>query len=131
MQKEYQKNGGNICLVEIDGMTDFIFCNRFGNLHNPQTINRAIKRIVAKHNAREEVLAKREKREAVIIPMFSCHISRHTFCSRLCEKDVNIKVIQSVMGHKDIQTTLDIYAEVSKQKKKDIFKDFDNDDDIL
>lgn len=31
---------------------------------------------------------------------------------------MNIKVIQSVMGHKDIQTTMDIYAEVTGDKKK-------------
>ncbi len=41
-----------------------------------------------------------------------------TFCARLCEADVNIKVIQSIMGHKDIQTTMDIYAEVTGDKKK-------------
>ena len=26
------------------------------------------------------------------------------------------------MGHKDIQTTLDIYAEVSNQKKREVFE---------
>ena len=31
------------------------------------------------------------------------------------------------MGHKDIQTTLDIYAEVSEQKKKDVFKKLNSD----
>jgi site-specific recombinase XerD len=39
----------------------------------------------------------------------------------LCENETNVKVIQTVMGHKDIQTTLDIYAEVSEQKKQDVF----------
>ena len=31
---------------------------------------------------------------------------------------MNIKVIQSIMGHKDIQTTMDIYAEITGDKKK-------------
>ena len=74
--------------------------------------------------------AKKEGREPVIIPDFSCHITRHTFCTRLCENETNVKVIQSVMGHKDIQTTLDIYAEVSESKKKDIFDQL-NDHDVI
>ena len=81
-----------------------------------------IKRIRDDYNAKEEVSAVREHREPVIIPPFSNHIARHTFCSRLCEQDVNIKVIQSVMGHKDIQTTMDIYAEVTDGKKQNVFE---------
>eukprot|EP00975_Prorocentrum_lima_P022785 4797731-Prorocentrum_lima.AAC.1 len=37
----------------IDGMKGFIFMNRFGNIHNPQAVNRAIKRIYEAHNAEE------------------------------------------------------------------------------
>lgn len=121
-EKEYQEKTGCHCVIELDGMSGFIFCNRFGNLHNPAGINRAIKRIVDKYNAREEVKAARERREPVLIPRFSCHIMRHTFCTRLCENETNVKLIQQVMGHKDIQTTLDIYAEVSEAKKQEKFK---------
>lgn len=52
--------------------------------------------------------------------------ARHTFCSRLCEQDINVKVIQVVMGHKDIQTTLDIYAEVTEGKKHEVFETLAN-----
>ena len=75
----------------------------------------------------EEVKAAKEHRKPIIIPVFSNHIARHTFCTRLCEQDVNIKVIQSVMGHKDIQTTLDIYAEVTNGKKQKVFRQLAND----
>lgn len=34
-----------------------------------------------------------------------------------CENETNLKVIQSVMGHVDIGTTMNIYAEVSEAKK--------------
>lgn len=99
-------------------MTNFIFTNRFGSPHNPAAINRAIKRIVDAHNAEEEVAAKKEKREPVIIPKFSCHIFRHTFASRFCENETNIKVIQEVMGHADVSTTMNIYAEVNDEVTK-------------
>ena len=43
------------------------------------------------------------------------------FCTRLCENESNLKVIQSVMGHSDIQTTMDIYAECTAEKKQEVF----------
>lgn len=120
LHEEQKESGWND--VEIDGMSGFIFCNRFGNVPNPQSVNRAIKRIIADYNAGEEVEAKKQHREAVLLPDFSAHHLRHTFCTRLCEKETNLKVIQSVMGHKDIQTTMDIYAEATEEKKQESFE---------
>ena len=56
----------------------------------------------------------------MLIPNFSAHSLRHTFCTRLCENESNLKVIQSVMGHSDITTTMDIYAEATDEKKQEI-----------
>ena len=120
MQEEQVESG--LDDTEIDGMTGFIFCNRYGNVPNPQCVNRAIKRIIADYNAGEEVAAKKQRWEAVLLPDFSAHHLRHTFCTRLCEKETNLKVIQSVMGHKDIQTTMDIYAEATEEKKQESFE---------
>lgn len=78
--------------------------------------------IIADYNATEEVAAKKQHREAVLLPDFSAHHLRHTFCTRLCENETNLKVIQSVMGHKDIQTTMDVYAEATEQKKQESFE---------
>ena len=100
-------------------MKGFIFTNRFGNVHNPQAINRTIKRIYEAYNAEEMLNASKEHRDPILIPHFSCHHLRHTFCSRFCENETNLKVIQSIMGHANIETTMDIYAEVSDQKKID------------
>ena len=58
---------------------------------------------------KEKEAAEKEDREPVLLPHFSAHNLRHTFCTRLCENESNLKVIQSVMGHSDIQTTMDIY----------------------
>mgnify|MGYP000597530229 CR=1 FL=1 len=49
-------------------------------------------------------------------------MGRHTFCTRLCERETNLKIIQSIMGHKDIQTTMDIYAEATEEKKQETFE---------
>ena len=118
--EEQKENGWTD--AEIDGMTGFVFCNRYGNVMNAQSVNRAIKRISSAYNATEEVEAKKEHREPVLLPNFSAHSLRHTFCTRLCERETNLKVIQSIMGHKDIQTTMDIYAEATEEKKQETFE---------
>ena len=45
---------------------------------------------------------------------------RHTFCTRFCENESNVKIIQSVMGHAEISTTLNIYADATEDKKKEV-----------
>lgn len=120
LYEEQKENGFNE--TEIDGMTGFIFCNRFGSVPNPQTVNHTIKRIANNYNADEVVRAKKEHRDPIILPNFSCHHLRHTFCTRLCENEKNLKVIQSIMGHKNIETTLDIYAEATEKKKQESFE---------
>lgn len=120
LYEEQKENGFNE--TEIDGMTGFIFCNRFGSVPNPQTVNHTIKRIANNYNADEVVRAEKEHRDPIILPNFSCHHLRHTFCTRLCENETNLKVIQSIMGHKNIETTLDIYAEATEKKKQESFE---------
>lgn len=100
----------------IDGISKFIFTNRYGNLYNPQAINRAIARIINSYNMEEKEKVRIEKREPVIIPHISCHNLRHTFASRLCETETNVKVIQQIMGHADVAITMNIYAEVSESR---------------
>ena len=120
-EKKNQMAFGYRCYQKIGEVSGFVFCNRYGKVLNLSGINKVIHRIVDDYNDKEIVAAKKEHRDPLIIPQFSCHVTRHTFCSRLCENETNIKVIQDVMGHKDIQTTLGIYAEVSEKKKQESF----------
>lgn len=122
MEREYQELGNIQCEAIIDGYTDFIFVNRFGNTQHQGTLNKAIRRIIRDCN--DEVLMKGEK-DPVLLPHFSCHTLRHTFTTRMCEAGVNVKVIQDALGHADISTTLNIYADVTKELKKDEFEGLD------
>lgn len=122
-EKKYQEEVGLTCQASIDGYTDFIFLNRNGFAHNPQTINRTIKRITLAYNEEEIERAERERRAPVLLPNFSCHNLRHTFATRYCENETNLKVIQEIMGHKDIATTMEIYAEATKEAKVKSFED--------
>ncbi len=110
-EKEYQRLAGIKCTARVDGFTDFIFVNRFGNTQHQGTLNKALRRIIRDCN--QEVIDKAKDNENVILlPRFSCHTLRHTFTTRLCESGINIKVIQTVLGHSDISTTLDIYMQM-------------------
>ena len=119
-RKKQMVQGGNSTVV--DGYSGFIFLKRESYVHNPMTSNRAIVRIYKAYNLEETELAKKEKREPVLIPHFSVHNLRHTFCTRFCENETNIKVIQEIMGHSDIGTTMNIYAEATESKKQESFK---------
>lgn len=122
LREEQEDTGYNEQI--IDGMYGFVFKNRFGEVPRPHTINQAIKRIVGSYNSAEILQAKKERREPLVLPSFSCHILRHTFATRLCEAESNLKVIQSVMGHRNVETTMDIYAEATDRKKQESFDNF-------
>ena len=122
MEREHQKSMGIECRVTIDGYTDFIFLNRDGGTFYQGTLNKTIRRIIRDCN--DEVLQKGEE-DPVLLPHFSCHSLRHTFTTRMCEAGVNIKVIQDALGHADISTTLNIYADVTKDLKKKEFAGLD------
>ena len=125
MEKQYQEECGLESRAVVDGYRDFIFINRFGNVQHQGTLNKALTRIVRDCNF--EILDKPHKKDAVILPKFSNHSLRHTFTTRMCEAGVNLKVMQEILGHADAETTMDIYAEATKELKKselDSFAEF-------
>ena len=130
-EKENQKRTGVNNVDEVDGMTGFMFANRYGKLLLPSSVNRAIVRISDAYNAEETVRAAREKREPILIPHFSAHHIRHPFATRLCEHESNLKVIQSIMGHADIATTMNIYAEATKKRNVQTAEIINNSDSFF
>ena len=119
MEKAYQEEVGISCSAMVDGYTNFIFINRFGNTQHQGTLNKAIRRIIRDCN--DAVLLKATDDNPVLLPPFSCHSLRHTFTTRLCEEGVNVKVIQDVLGHADFNTTMDIYTDVTNELKQKEF----------
>ena len=83
--------------------SEFIFVNRYGKPLTVYDINRAIERIV-------ENLPN--------VPKFTSHQLRHTFATKLCQNETDLKLIQEIMGHADISTTMNIYNESSIERKK-------------
>lgn len=91
-----------------------MFCNRFGEVLNLGVINKALRRIMVDCN--EKVWENHEGDDMpLLLPRISCHSFRHTYATRLCESGMNIKVIQGLLGHSDISTTMNIYVDVTKE----------------
>ena len=117
-ERRYHEGLELTCNAEIDGYTDFIFLNRFGSVYNESALNRALKRIIRDCNNEEFEKSDDPK---VLLPNFSCHTLRHTFTTRMVEAGINVKVIQDALGHSDISTTMNIYADVTKELKMSEF----------
>lgn len=90
--------------------SNFVFINSEGKLFTPNTINRTLESIAKRYN-------KYKNDEAVMLPHFSSHVLRYTFATRNAENKMDCKVLQALMGHKNIATTMDIYNKVSEQRK--------------
>ncbi len=110
-EKEYFKSiHSGIC---IDGYSKFVFMNHKGdNVIIPRQFGDSLIAACKKYNKKEEFCASKENRDAELLPMITPHILRHTGCTRMAEKGVDIKVLQAIMGHKKAETTMNIYNHV-------------------
>ena len=47
------------------------------------------------------------------LPHITPHVFRHTFCTNMANKGMDIKTLQYVMGHSDVSVTLNVYTHAS------------------
>lgn len=94
---------------EVDGYSGFIFINSKGNLPTPGSVDRTLRTIRDNYNKVEVENAAYEERDEVLLPNISAHILRHTFCTRLAELKLDVKVLQELMGHANIGITMQVY----------------------
>ncbi|MCX5812171.1 MAG: tyrosine-type recombinase/integrase [Proteobacteria bacterium] len=54
--------------------------------------------------------------EAGLTKMASCHTLRHSYATHLLMNGVNIREVQELLGHKNVETTM-IYTHVMRDMK--------------
>lgn len=96
-------------LLKAPRKAEYVFCTRSGTKrannvlrHFKAAVRRMTPKVYPKWNK-----DKRDQQEA----MLDFHALRYTLCTKLIRLGVNIKTVQAIMGHEDIQTTLNIYAQ--------------------
>ena len=90
-------------LIEVDGYKDFIFLNQQGYPVTGSYFSTTLNNMGKKYR----------KTYGESLPNISPHILRHTFCTRLANRNMNPKSLQYIMGHSNINITLNLYTHVS------------------
>lgn len=101
---------------EVDGYSNFVFINNAGKLKTQHTIVRTFHGIRDAYNKEETAKAYEEFREPVLLPDFTPHTLRHTFCTRMAENGIDVKVLQEIMGHANISVTMQVYNHASFER---------------
>ena len=83
-----------------------VFCNADGSYIYPDTFSKWVKRLAEKAGLYD----------------VGPHTLRHTFATRLIKSNVQPKVIQSLMGHTSIKTTMDTYGHLVEGMTRDAIK---------
>jgi integrase/recombinase XerD len=90
--------------------SEYLFCNSKGNKLSVDTIQKFLKE---------------SANLACINKSISPHTLRHSFATNLLESDVNIRYIQQLLGHANLNTT-QIYTKVNTNKLKTIKNPLDS-----
>lgn len=89
--------------IIIDGYSDFVFLNQQGYPMTGANYTTTFGNLIKKYNKHHEDT----------LPNVTPHILRHTFCTCLANKNMNPKSLQYIMGHSNINITLNLYAHAS------------------
>lgn len=120
-ERAWQRKTGTHSTYSVEGYSNWVFFNRFGQPHNQGSVNKAIRRIIRDCNEEIQMKAKGDE-EPLLVPPFSCHILRHTCATRLIESGrINPIVVQGFMGHASLDTTMEVYVNATEYFKRKSF----------
>ena len=90
--------------VMIDGYCGFILLGNDGYPCGIQNHSKVLKSILKKYN---------KIHPEAPLPHITPHTFRHTFCTNMVHKGLDVKSLQYIMGHSDPSITLKVYSHVN------------------
>lgn len=100
----------------FDGYENFVVVTEKGHIKDAQLLSGWIYEL-SQHCNRK--LKEQFGENAFQIRPFRAHVLRHTFATKLCEANVGVKATQSLLGHANVTTTLDVYTAATDVLKTD------------
>ncbi len=105
---------------------DLVFVSSMGSPMMRYNAQKAINAVVHNINFEEAYKAKAEHREPQIFEHVYPHALRHTFASLCYAAGMQPKTVQTLMGHANYSTTIDIYTHIGEEFKKEEIDKFNN-----
>lgn len=87
--------------IMIDGYCDFLQVSREGTIRARRNFNLSLTSAVKKYN---------RLHPDTPLPHISPHTFRHTFCTNMANRGIDIKSLQYLMGHSNVAITLNVYT---------------------
>lgn len=110
----------------IDGVSNFVFVSQLSTPLSEYVLIHRIERILEYLNAEERTLAKDENRKPRIIERFTPHAMRHSFATRCFESGMSPKAVQALLGHANVNISMNVYTHLSDKQKETEIKLLEN-----
>lgn len=105
---------------------DLVFVTGMGSPCTRYIVQKEINKITKRITERRALEAVKNNTEPEVFRHAHPHLFRHTFATRCFEVGMEPKVVQSLMGHSNISTTLNIYTHVLEEKRMQEVAKFGN-----
>lgn len=116
MEKKRHELNGTTCKIQLDGYSDFVFLDDNGGLFHYKKLNHRLDRISKVID--DEIQEKGAINGLTSFPHVHSHMLRHTFATRMREAGADIKATADIMGHTEVEITLNTYTDTSKDFKR-------------
>jgi integrase len=96
----------------VESEHSLVFPTKSGRWQSPRNWRRRGFQVACEEAGLMEKAKSKIDGEELDVPKFTPYDLRHFYASMLIEQGVNLKRVQKLMGHADIQTTLNVYAHI-------------------